>query len=147
MRATDVPKNLQTSRHDDLPETLQQAFDKFEGLLVTFTDAITKDPQGFFVKMPLWIGDHQRDAAILQFLISELRKNINAGHYSAQEGIRWQNRLLDLMKKEDALYQVLADIRKEIKTELQNMQQGKKAFKGYMSETAGQRPAFLSQDA
>ncbi len=131
----------------DIENKLATAFNEFEELQTQFMFLISKQVDVLLDNLPGWETKRQRKAAILHFLLSSLKKQLDDGHLERERGEEWLNRLKILLSTEDEIYRQLKEIRDNLHCQLSQIKEKKRALIGYHSKNKDGPPLFLSRDA
>jgi hypothetical protein len=134
------------SPKDDLSLELSEAFAAFEGIQADFLRALRERPNSVLAQLHRWEEGRHRGSAVLRLLLERLQEALQSGDCSRQEGEMWQGRLAQVMEKEGEIYAALAQERLRLEDELKKLSRGKRALKGYRSESPDRRPVFCCQD-
>lgn len=150
MPKTSVPIHHKVSTIEvdmlSLDEKLSVAFDSFERTQKRFLALATTDYNQVLNGLPDWDTERQREAAILNFLLTTLREDLERGNRSIESSKKWLSRLQEVMKREKEIYRVLEGIKSDLRVRLQQIKKGQEAIGHYHSGLNARAPTFVCKD-
>ncbi len=131
----------------DLENKLDIAFSEFEESQVRFLHLASTRVNELLNNLPQWETERQKMTAMLQFLLSNLKTQLDDGNIEKKVGKGWLRRLEALINREDEIYIRLKEIRNDLQNQLHQIKGKKTALSGYHSGNSHIPARFLSRDA
>ena len=131
----------------DLENKLGIAFSEFEESQARFLLLASTRVNELLNSLPQWETERQKMTAILQFLLSNLKTQLDNGDIEQKAGEGWLRRLEALIDRENEIYMRLREIREDLQSRLHRIKGKKTALSGYHSRNMHEPACFLSKDA